>query len=54
MGSPISVIVTNLVMESIENKILKSFVSPPCNWLRYIDDTFVVLKKISWQLFINS
>ena len=29
MGSPISVIVANLVMESIENKMLKDFVSPP-------------------------
>ena len=29
MGSPISVIVANLVMESIENKMLKDFASPP-------------------------
>ena len=43
MGSPISVIVANLVMESIENKMLKDFASPPRIWLRYIDDTFVVL-----------
>ena len=28
MGSPISVIVANLVMESIENKMLKDFASP--------------------------
>ena len=45
MGSPISVIVANLVMESIENKMLKDFASPPRIWLRYIDNTFVVLKK---------
>ena len=36
MGSPISVIVANLVMESIKNKILKDFASPPRIWLRYI------------------
>ena len=42
---PISVIVANLVMESIENKMLKDFASPPRIGLRYIDDTFVVLKK---------
>ena len=53
MGSPISVIVANLVMESIENKMLKDFASPPHIWLRYIDDTFVVLKKPRWYLFIN-
>ena len=45
ISSPISVIVTNLVITSIENKILKDFASPPCIWLCYIDNTFVVLKK---------
>ena len=45
MVSPISVIVANLVMESIENKMRKEFASPPRIWLRYIDDTFVVSKK---------
>ena len=57
MGSPISVIVANLVMESIENKMLKDFASPPRIWLRYIDDTFVVLKKtevVSFYEFINN
>ena len=57
MGSPNSVIVANLVMKSIENKMLKDFASPPCIWLRYIDDTFVVLKKtevVSFYKFINN
>ena len=57
IGSPISVIVANLVMESIENKMLKDFASPPRIWLRYIDDTFVVLKKtevVSFHKFINN
>ena len=57
MGSPIFVIVANLVMKSIENKMLKNFASPPCIWLRYIDDTFVVLKKTevgSFHKFINN
>ena len=47
MGSPISVIVANLVVESIENKMLIDFASPPRIWLRYIDDAFVVLKQRS-------
>ena len=46
MGFPIFVIVANLVMESIENRMLKDFAPPPCIWLRYINDTFVVIKKI--------
>ena len=45
MGSPISVFVANLVMESFENKMLKAFAPPPRIWLRYIDDTFVFRKK---------
>ena len=53
MSSPISVIVANLVMESMENKMLKDFASPSRIWLRYIDDTFVVLKKMRRHLFIN-
>ena len=57
MGSPISVIVANLIMESIENKMLKDFASPPRIWIGYIDDTFVVLKKtevVSFHKFINN
>ena len=57
MGSPISVIAANLDMEFIENKMLKDFASPPRIWLRYIDDTFVVLKKtevVSFHKFINN
>ena len=57
MGSSISVIVANLVMESIENKMLKDFASPPRIWLRYVNDTFVVLKKtevVSFHKFINN
>ena len=57
MGCPVSVIVANLVMESIENKMLKDFASPHRIWLRYIDDTFVVLRKTevgSFHKFINN
>ena len=46
-----------MAMESIENKMLKDFLSPPCTWLRYISDTFVVLKKTevaSFCKFINN
>ena len=57
MGSPISVILANLVTESIENKMLKDFASPPRIWLRYIDDTLVVLNKtevVAFLKFINN
>ena len=51
MGSPISVIVANLVMESIENKMLKDFASPFRIWLRYIDDTFCCAKENRGGIF---
>ena len=57
MDSPICVIVANLVMKWIENKMLNDFASPPCIWLCYIDDTFVVFKKtevVSFHKFINN
>ena len=46
MGSPISPIVVNLYMECVENKILKNYTGiTPRLWLRYVDDTFVIIKK---------
>ena len=42
MGSPLSSIVANLFMESLEEKALESSPQKPRIWLRYVDDTFVV------------
>ena len=56
-GSPISVMVANLVMESTENKLLKHLALPTPNRLRYIDYNFVVSKKTevaSFHKFINN
>ena len=44
MGSPVSVVVVNLVMEDIEERALSTFHSPPPRfWKRYIDDTCTAL-----------
>ena len=43
MGPPVSVVVTNLVMDDIEQKALSTFHTPPCFWRRYVDDTCTVL-----------
>ena len=51
MGSPISVIIANLVMETIETKDLQTFQNPPIMWKRYVDDTFVVIKKNNLETF---
>ena len=45
MGSPVSVVVANLVMENIECRALSSFHTPPCFWRRYVDDTCTVLPR---------
>ena len=51
MGSPISVTIANLVMETVETKALKTFQNPPIMWKRYVDDTFVVIKKNNLETF---
>ncbi|CAN8014275.1 unnamed protein product [Ixodes persulcatus] len=45
MGSPVSVSVANLVMEHIEEKVLKTVAFPVKVYRRYVDDTFVILDK---------
>ena len=43
MGSAVSVVVANLVMEDIECSALSSFHTPPRFWRRYTDNTITVL-----------
>ncbi|XP_072046303.1 uncharacterized protein [Amphiura filiformis] len=46
MGSPVSPIVVNLCMESFEQQALKSYPgTKPRVWLRFVDDTFVILNR---------
>ena len=53
MGSPISVIVANLVMETVENKALKDSAIAPRFWCRYIDDTFLIINNDHVDAFYN-
>jgi len=43
MGSPVSAVIANMVMEDVETRSLNTFISGPKLWQRYIDDTFVLL-----------
>ena len=53
MGSPVSVVIANLVMEDIVQRALATFHSPPCFWKRYVDDTFTVLPYNLVQEFLS-
>ena len=44
MGSPVSVVVADLVMEDVESRALTTFPSSPRFWKRYVDDTCCALR----------
>ena len=45
MGSPVSAILANLVMEYVEEKALLSAPNSPKWWFRYVDDSHVCIKR---------
>ena len=51
MGSPVSPLVADLFLQEIETVALRSFVDPPRLWLRYVDDTFVIIKTNQVEAF---
>jgi len=53
MGSPVSSVVANLVMENIETRALETFADPPRIWKRYVDDTFVIMKRSKLSEFLT-
>ena len=45
MGSPISVVIAELVMQKIENQIFDNCPVEIKIWKRYVDDVFAVIPK---------
>ena len=45
MGSPVSVVVANLVMGDLEMKALNTYANRPRMYYRYVDDTIAAVKK---------
>ena len=45
MGSPVSVVVAEIVMQNIEEQALPTYTRTVPLWLRYVDDTFTAVHK---------
>ena len=45
MGSPVSVVVAEIVMQNIEEQALATYTRTVPLWLRYVDDTFTAVHK---------
>jgi len=53
VGSPVSVVIANLYMESFKKQAIATSSYKPRIWKRYVDDTFTVLDRGSVDSFIN-
>ena len=53
MGSPISVVIAELVMQKIENQIFENFPVEIKIWKRYVDDVFAVIPKDKTDILLN-
>ena len=56
MGSPVSPVLANLYIEFFgrqEDRALLTAVNPPRWWKRFVDDTFVILKKDHKEEFLQ-
>ena len=53
MGSPISPIVASLYMEDFETRAIQSSPNPPLLCRRFVDDTFVIMKKCHREEFMK-
>ena len=53
MNSPISPTVANLYMENFEVRALSTSPNPPLMWKRFMDDTFVIMKKAHKEEFLT-
>ena len=45
MGSPVSVVIANLVMEIVEERPLETFSTLVKCWKRYVDDVFCAVSR---------
>ena len=53
MGSPVSVVVAEIVMQRLEEKALATYTNSPPFWFRYVDDTLTSLHKDEKNNFLE-
>ncbi len=53
MGSPVSPVIANLYMEYFETSALANSPVKPSVWLRYVDDTYVILPESGVDTFTD-
>ncbi|CAB4005143.1 Hypothetical predicted protein, partial [Paramuricea clavata] len=53
MGSPVSVVTAEMVIQRLEEKVLGTYTNPPPFWFRYVDDTMTSLHKDEKNNFLE-
>ena len=53
MGSPVSVVLAELVMQHIEQKMVIDAPCTPKIWRRYVDDVIAILPKDKVESYLN-
>ena len=51
MGSSLSPVIANMVMEDLEQQALSTFHNPPSIWVRYVDDVYAIVKTDNVNAF---
>ena len=54
MGSPLSPLIANMVVEEIEQIALNTYIKSPSLWVRYVDDVYAYGKNIFWKKLRSS
>ena len=53
MGSPVSVVAAEIVMQQLEERALSTYTNPPSFWFRYVDDTLTSVNKHQKNDFVD-
>ena len=51
MGSSLSPVIANMMMEDLEQQALSTFYYPPSIWVRYVDDVYAIVKTENVDAF---